>query len=320
MPELGYALSSEEHTPRDMVRNAARAEEIGFDFALISDHYHPWLDRQGNSAFVWSVIGGIAEATENLRLGTGVTCPILRIHPAIIAQAGATAAEMMPGRFFLGVGTGENLNEHILGQHWPPPEVRLEMLEEAVDVMRKLWQGGLKSHYGRHFTVENARIYTLPEEPPPVYIAASGPNAMRLAGRLGDGMISLAPDEDLLSEFDESGGRNKRRYGMMTVCWAPSEEQARKTAHECWPNTALKGALSRELALPSHYEAAVSHVTVDEVAEKIVCSPDPEKHISKIHAYLDAGYDHVYIHQVGPDQEGFFRFYESEILPNLDGF
>src|SRR3954465_13378228 len=161
MAELGYALSSEEHRPNDLVRAAQRAEEVGFTFALISDHFHPWVDAQGQSPFVWSVLGGIAHATQRLRVGTGVPCPLVRVHPAIIAQATATVAAMMPGRFFLGVGSGENLNEHILGDRWPLPDERLEMLEEAVEVIRLLWQGGEQTHRGRHYTVDHARVYTL---------------------------------------------------------------------------------------------------------------------------------------------------------------
>ena len=191
MTEIGYALSSEEHRPSDLARNARRAEEAGFSFALISDHFHPWVDRQGHSPFVWSVIGGIAQTTERLRLGTGVTCPTMRIHPAIIAHAAATAADMMPGRFFLGVGTGENLNEHVLGDHWPPADVRREMLEEAVDVIRLLWQGGVQSHYGDYYTVENARLYTLPDELPPIVLAASGTKAA--SSRVASATASWAP-------------------------------------------------------------------------------------------------------------------------------
>src|SRR5947207_9251924 len=182
MVELGYALSSEEHAPNDLVRNARLAEEAGFSFALISDHIHPWVDRQGNSSFVWSVVGGIARETERLRLGTGVTCPTTRIHPAIVAHAAATCAAMMPGRFFLGVGSGENLNEHIVGEGWPEASVRQEMLEEAIHIMRELWEGGLQSLRDGYFVVENARIYTLPDEPPPILVAAAGQRAAEMAG------------------------------------------------------------------------------------------------------------------------------------------
>ena len=204
--ELGYALSSEEHAPLDLVAHARRAEESGFTFALVSDHFHPWIDAQGQSPFVWSVLGGIAVQTERLRIGTGVTCPMIRMHPAIVAQAAATSAAMLPGRFFLGVGTGENLNEHVLGDRWPPTFVRREMLREAVEVMRELWQGELTSHRGTHYTVENARLYTLPEEPPEIMVAASGPKAAELAGEIGDGLVATAPDRELVSTFDGAGG------------------------------------------------------------------------------------------------------------------
>ena len=265
--ELGYAVSSEEHRPLDLVRNAAKAEEVGFTFALVSDHFHPWIDRQGQSAFVWNVLGGIALATEQLVVGTGVTCPTIRIHPAIVAQAAATTAAMLPGRFFLGVGTGENLNEHVLGQRWPSTEIRREMLEEAVGVIRELWRGDLTSHRGRHYTVENARIYTLPDEPIDVLVAAGGPKAAEVAGRIGDGLISTAPDAALLDAFDEAGGNGKPRYAQLTVCWAKSEADARRTAHQVWPNAALEGPLGQELPLPSHFEAAAAMVTEDDVAE-----------------------------------------------------
>jgi coenzyme F420-dependent glucose-6-phosphate dehydrogenase len=315
--ELGYALSSEEHGPNALIRNAKAAEEAGFTFALISDHYHPWVDAQGQSPFVWSVIGGIAQATERLRLGTGVTCPTIRLHPAIIAQAAATSAVMMEGRFFLGVGTGEELNEHILGDRWPSPPVRLEMLEEAIDVMRLLWQGGYQSHTGEHYTVEQARIYTLPDEPPPIAVAAAQPKAAQLAGRLGDAFVGVAPEAELVQEFEQAGGKGKPRYGQITVCYAKTEEEARKTAFEVWPNAGLEGPLSQELAIPEHYEAAAKLLSEDDVAKTVICGPDPERHLETIRGYEQAGYDHVYVHQVGPDQESFLRFYAEEILQKV---
>src|SRR4051794_13919971 len=198
MPELGFALSSEDHAPNDLVRQAALAEQAGFTFCLISDHYHPWITKQGHAPFVWSTLGGIAQATSTIRVGTGVTCPLIRIHPAIVAQAAATVGCMMPGRFFLGVGSGENLNEHVLGDRWPLPDERLEMLEEAVQVIRLLWQGGEQTHRGKHYTVDHARIYDLPDELPGVFVAAAQPNAAELAGRIGDGLISTSPDEQVV--------------------------------------------------------------------------------------------------------------------------
>jgi coenzyme F420-dependent glucose-6-phosphate dehydrogenase len=317
VPALGYTLSSEEHAPTELVRYARRAEETGFSYALISDHFHPWIDRQGQSPFVWGVLGAIAQATERLQVGTGVTCPTIRLHPAIVAHAAATAGALMPGRFFLGVGTGENLNEHVLGGRWPPGDVRLEMLEEAIEVIRRLWQGGEQTHRGRHYTLEEARLYTLPDEPPPIAVAAAKPQAAELAGRLGDALIAVAPDPDVVERFDAAGGAGKPRYGQVHVCWAESEEEARRTARERWPNAAVPGELSQELPLPRHYEQAAATVTEEEVAEMVVCGPDADAHAAKIQEFADAGFDHVYVHQVGPDQEGFFDFYAREVLPRF---
>jgi coenzyme F420-dependent glucose-6-phosphate dehydrogenase len=317
MLEIGYALSSEEHSPNDLVNYARLAEDAGFTFALISDHFHPWIDRQGHSPFVWSVIGGIAQVTKKLRLGTGVTCPTIRIHPAIIAQAAATSAAMMPGRFFLGVGTGEALNEHILGDRWPTHDERLEMLEEAIEVIRLLWQGGEQKYRGAYYTVENARIYTLPDEPPPIMVAASGPKAAEGAGRIADGLISTSPDKEVVEKFQEQGGKRKPRYGQFTVCWDEDEAQARRTACEWWPNAALPGELSQELPTPAFFEQAAKLAREDDVAEAIICGPDPKKHIDKINEFAKAGFDHVYVHQVGPNQKGFISFYEKEVLPKI---
>ncbi|MGH3109416.1 MAG: TIGR03557 family F420-dependent LLM class oxidoreductase [Gaiellaceae bacterium] len=311
--DLGYAISSEEHRPLDIVRHARRAEEAGFSFALISDHFHPWIDRQGQSPFVWGVLGAIAAETESLRLGTGVTCPTIRMHPAIVGHAAATAAALMPGRFFLGVGTGENLNEHILGDRWPSANERLEMLEEAVELIRELWKGELTSFDGDHYFVQDARIYTLPEEPIEIVVAASAPAAAELAGRIGDGLVSTAPHAELVEGFLGAGGQGPR-YGQLTVCFAESEDEARSTALEIWPNAGLEGPLSQELALPSHFEAAVEMVDEDAIAEVVVCGPDPQRHLEGIQMFLDAGFDHVYVHQIGPEQHAFIDFYEREVL------
>ena len=252
MAEIGYTLSSEEFGPRELVRFAERAEQAGFDFASISDHFHPWVDAQGNSPFVWATLGGVAEATERIRVGTGVSCPTMRQHPALVAQAAATVAVMFEGRFFLGVGSGEALNEHILGEVWPETKVRQERLEEAITVVRLLWEGGLQSHHGDHYTVENARIYTLPDEPPPVIVATAGDRATEIAGRAGDGMFGLVPDADVIAAFEDAGGKGKPRYGQMHVCWAESEDEAKETAHRYWPNAVACGqpALGAAAAVP----------------------------------------------------------------------
>jgi G6PDH family F420-dependent oxidoreductase len=317
VPKIGYKLCSEEQSPQELIAYSRRAEEVGFDFAMISDHYHPWIDRQGQSSFVWAVLGGLSQVTKRIKIGTAVTCPTIRIHPAIIAQAAATIAAMLPGRFILGVGSGENLNEHIFGVHWPEIDVRHEMLEEAVEVIRLLWQGDQQSHYGNHYTVENARIYTRPDEPPPIIIAAGGSKAAELAGRIGDGLVATSPDKELKRKFEEAGGKGKPCYAEMAICWAKDEDGARRTAHEYWPTVALSGELSQVLPVPAHFEQATKLVKEEDVAREVICGPDPERHIARIKEYADAGYDHVWIHQIGPDQEGFFRFFEKDILPKL---
>ncbi len=317
MPEFGYTLSSEEHPPGDLVRHVRRAEELGFPFAAISDHFHPWVDEQGQAPFVWAVLGGIAEATSTIRIGTGVTCPTIRVHPAIVAQAAATVATMMPGRFFLGVGTGENLNEHVTGEHWPAPDERLDMLEEAIEVIRTLWEGGYQTIRGDYYNVEQARIYTLPDEPPAIIVAADKPLASDLAGRSGDGLWSTQPNSETVKGFEEAGGEGPR-YIQVHLCWAESEDEAIETAHRVWPNAGIPGDLSQELVIPRHYEQAAKTVTPGLVAESVSCGPDPDGVLEQVQTCLEAGYDHVYFHQIGPDQEGFFRFWERELRPQLE--
>jgi coenzyme F420-dependent glucose-6-phosphate dehydrogenase len=317
MAPIGYALSTEELPPDRLVRYARMAEEAGFEFALISDHYHPWIDRQGESPFVWTVIGAIANATERLTLGTGVTCPTIRMHPAVVAHAAATAAAMMPGRFFLGVGSGENLNEHVVGERWPPVAVRLEMLEEAIEAIRELWTGKLVSHRGKHYTIENARLYTLPDEQPLLVVAAAGPKAAELAGGIGDGLVCVSPQAEVVEAFEAAGGAGKPRYGQVHVCWAADEDEAKRTALEWFPNIALPGDLSQELPQPADFEDASTLLSEDEMAEIVACGPDPQRHLEMIGRFHEAGFDHVYVHQIGPDQEGFMDFYAHEVLPRV---
>jgi len=316
--EVGVSLSSEEQGPAALVRVAHRAEELGFGFAMISDHFHPWIDQQGQSPFVWSVLGAIAQATERLRIGTAVTCPLIRIHPVVLAQAAATTSVLMEGRFLFGVGTGENLNEHVVGARWPPIDVRLEMLEEAVALIRHLWQGGLRSWRGRHYTVEDARVYTLPEPVPPILVAAGGRKSAELAGRIGDGLIAVEPDQELAQTFSGAGGGRKPRYGQVAACWAPDRDRALETAHRWWPLAGVPGPLRSELRLPSQFEAACRLVRPEEVARNIVLGPDPEPHAKALQEFQGAGYEHVFVHQVGPDQEGFLEFYAKEVLPAVN--
>jgi G6PDH family F420-dependent oxidoreductase len=315
--KLGYFLSSEEWGPDDLVWQARRAEEAGFEALWISDHYHPWIDEQGNSPFVWAVIGAIAQATERLPLTTGVTCPTLRLHPAVTAQAAATAACMLPGRFALGVGSGEALNEHIFGDRWPEVEERLEMLEEAVEVMRLLWRGGQRSHRGRHYRVENARIYTLPDGPPRVIVSGFGPKATDVAARIGDGYATTTADGDLITRFREGGGADKVVQAGTKVCFGEDEAAARRTAHRLWPNEVLPGELAQVLPTPAHFEQACQLVTEDMVAGSVPCGPDLERHVASLQGFADTGVDELFVQQIGPDQEAFFAAYERDVLPRF---
>lgn len=315
MTEIGIFLSSEDHGPTELVRLAQQAEAAGFRSVTVSDHYHPWTDRQGESPFVWNVVGAVA-ATTQLRITTGVTCPTMRIHPAVIAQAAATSAVMAQGRFRLGVGTGENLNEHVLGDRWPAADERMEMLEEAVEVMRALWQGKITDHEGKHYKVVNARIYTLPDEPPPVIVSGFGPKATAMAARIGDGYMSTSPEPDLPQQYSDDGGKGPK-VALMKVCWGDDEVQCRKTAFELWPTTGVPGELSQELPMPGHFEQASEKVTEDDVAKKIICGPDPQRHLEMVQKYAEAGYDEIYVTQVGEDVEGFLDFYQREIVPKV---
>ena len=315
MADVGFFLSSEEHGPGRLVDYARMAEEVGFRSVMISDHFHPWLERQGESPFVWSVIGAMA-ATTGLRVTTGVTCPTVRIHPAVVAQAAATSSLMLEGRFALGVGSGEALNEHILGDRWPPADLRLEMLEEAVDVMRRLWQGGVVSHHGAHYTVENARLYSCPDEPPPVLVSGFGPKSLSLAARIGDGFVTTSPEADAVRSYREQGGQGPT-VATVKVCWGQDESAARKLAFELWKTTSVPGELNQELPMPAHFEQAAQNVTEDMVASKITCGPDPERHLQAVTQFLEAGFDEVYVTQVGEDQGGYLDFYVREVRPRL---
>ncbi|MQY04236.1 LLM class F420-dependent oxidoreductase [Actinomadura macrotermitis] len=318
MTKFGYFLSCEEQEPHELVRQAKLAEEAGFEGLWISDHYHPWLDEQGQSSFVWSVIGALSQVV-SLPVTTAVTCPIMRIHPAVIAQAASTSQVLLKGRFRLGVGTGEALNEHITGEHWPALDDRLEMLEEAVGIMRSLFGGGQVSHYGPNYTVETARLYTRHDTPPPVYISGFGPKAASLAGRVGDGYISTMPDPGLVSAFDEAGGAGKPKLGGLKACWAQDEDQGVKTVHRLWRNEQVGGEAAQLLPLPRHFAQVSELVTEDMVRQNVPCGPDPERHVAAIRPFVDAGYDEVYINQVGPEPDGFFAFYRDEVLPRLRG-
>ena len=317
MTTFGYTLSSEEQGPRDLVRQAVHAEELGFEFVSISDHFHPWTESQGHSPFVWAVLGAIAQATERVDVGVGVTCPIMRIHPVILAQATATTSLLLHDRFFWGVGTGEALNEHVVAQRWPAPNVRREMLEEAISVIRELWKGETVSHRGQYYEVENARIFDAPETDIPVVMSAFGPSAAELAGRIGDGYWGTAPDKELLDTYASAGGKG-HRYAQLTLCWGEDEDAARKTVHEIWPNAGIEGQLSQDLPTWTHFEMATAPLTTEQITKSVPCGPDIAGELADtVQKYVDAGYDSIYFHQIGPDQEGFFRFWERDLQPAL---
>jgi G6PDH family F420-dependent oxidoreductase len=315
MTELGYFLSCEEHDGRTIVAQAQAVEAAGFRKVSISDHFHPWLDDQGHSPFVWSVIGGIA-ATTSLEVTTAVTAPIMRIHPVILAQATATCAQMLEGRFRFGVGTGERLNEHVLGQHWPPAVIRREMLVEAVDIIRELWAGELITRQGQYYDVENARIYTRPEGPIPVLVSAFGPEAAAMAAEIGDGFVSTSPDAKGLQRYRGGGGTGPA-LATIKVCWGPDEAACKERAHRLWRSSGVPGESSQELSVPSHFDQASQIVTPDQMAEKIVCGPDVDRYVERVRQYLDAGFDEIHLSQVGEDVEGFLGFFRTDVEPKL---
>ncbi|MEV7428435.1 TIGR03557 family F420-dependent LLM class oxidoreductase [Nocardioides sp. NPDC092400] len=312
---FGYFLSCEEYTPQQLIEQAVAAEEAGFEALWISDHFHPWNDEQGESAFVWSVIGALSQAC-SLPVTTAVTCPTVRVHPAVVAQAAATASVMLDGRFTLGVGTGEALNEHVLGGPWPSLDVRLEMLEEAVDVMRELWTGQTVTRQGKHYQVDTARLYTLPEQPVPVYVSAFGPKALQAAIAIGDGFVSTAPDADSVAQFKEATG-GKPTQGGVKVAWAATEDEGVDHAHRLWANAGLPGELAQVLPSPKHFEQASQLVTRESTAGSIVAGPDVARHVDQLQQYVDAGYDEVYVANMGPHYLDMIRAYGSEVLPQL---
>jgi len=312
--KVGCFLSSEEFGPRDLIEQARRAERAGFHALWISDHYHPWNDEQGHSPFVWSTIGALAEAT-SLPVTTGVTCPTVRIHPAIIAQAAATSGVMHGGRFSLGVGSGEALNEHILGNRWPEADVRLEMLEEAVEVIRLLWQGGQRSHHGRHYTVENARVYDLPAEPPPILVSGFGPKAVKLAARIGDGFVTTSPDADAIGLYRSEGGTGPVHAGTK-VCFMDDADKALETVLRLWPNEGLPGELAQVLPTPAHFEQACELVTGEHISTPV--GPDLDKHVESLQQYADAGVDELFVQQIGPEQDAFFTTWADKVLPRFN--
>jgi G6PDH family F420-dependent oxidoreductase len=316
---IGFFLATEEFTPAELLAQARAAEEAGFHGLWISDHFHPWNDEQGQSPFVWTVLGALSQVTSRGPVTTAVTCPTVRIHPAVIAQAAATSAAMFGDRFRFGVGSGEALNEHVLGDPWPEAGVRLEMLEEAIDLIRELWRGGVVNHRGAHYRVQHARLYTLPESPPPIPVSGFGPKAVDLAARIGGGYVITMPDAELIRRYRSNGGGDKVVQAGVKVCWGPDEAEARRTVRRLWPGEGLPGELAQVLPTPEHFEQATELVTEEMLAEAVPCGPDLDRHIDAMQEFADAGVDELYIHQIGGPGDDFFSTYAREILAHFEG-
>jgi G6PDH family F420-dependent oxidoreductase len=318
MVEIGYTMMTEQAGPRDLVEHVVEAERAGFDFSVTSDHYFPWLESQGHAPYAWSVLGAAAQATVRMPFMTYVTCPTSRCHPAVVAQKAATLQLLSEGRFRLGLGSGENLNEHVVGGGWPSPQARLEMLEEAVEIIRELFGGGNVHHQGTHFEVANARLWDLPDEPPPIGVAVSGKRSCSLAGRLADLVIATEPEPELIEAFDRSGGRGKPRVGQLPVCYDPDREAAVARAHEQF-RWALGGwPVNAELPGPSGFEGATRYVTPEDTAGAIPCGDDVDTFMEAVRPYVEAGFTEIALVQVGGDQQlPFIAWAEKTLLPAL---
>jgi G6PDH family F420-dependent oxidoreductase len=318
MAKFGYTALCEQTPVRQLVSDLAAAEEAGFDFSVISDHYFPWLEEQGHSGYAWSVLGAAAQATWQLPLMTFVTCPSFRYHPAIIAQKAATMGVLSNGRFTLGLGAGENLNEHVVGLGWPMTRIRHERLRESVAIIRELFGGEYVNFSGSHFDVERAKLYDLPDEPVPISIAVSGPDSVAIAADLGDGMIAVQPDAGLTSAYSKLAGPRKPRYTQVPVSYDIAESPARDRARRLWRWSAAGWHVMSELPEPRAFDAASERITEDDITSVVPCGPDTELHIAAIKRYLDAGFTHIALVQVGAEQqERFTAWAAGELLPAL---
>ncbi|GGU48353.1 LLM class F420-dependent oxidoreductase [Streptomyces lavendofoliae] len=318
MVQIGYTMMTEQAGPRALVDHVVQAEQVGFDFSVTSDHYFPWLRSQGHAPHAWTVLGAAAQATSRIPLMTYVTCPTFRYHPTVVAQKAATLQLLSEGRFRLGLGSGENLNEHVVGGGWPPVDVRHEMLEEAVGIIRALFEGGHVTHHGTHFDVESAKIWDLPDEPPPIGLAVSGRRSCELAGRLADLVIATEPKGDLLDAFDRYGGEGKPRVGQLPVCYDPDKEAAVRRAHDQFRWFGSGWKVNSELPHPDSFDAATQFVRPEDVADAIPCGDDPDDFVAAVKPYADAGFTEIALVQIGGDsQPAFLDWSAKKLLPAL---
>ncbi|NGO76801.1 LLM class F420-dependent oxidoreductase [Streptomyces sp. YC504] len=318
MVQIGYTMMTEQAGPRALVDDLVAAERAGFDFSVTSDHYFPWLESQGHSPYAWSVLGAAAQATSRIPLMTYVTCPTTRYHPAVVAQKAATMQLLSEGRFRLGLGSGENLNEHVVGGGWPSARVRLDMFEEAVGIIRALFTGDNVNHEGTHFDVANARLWDLPDELPPIGIAVSGERSCALAGELGDLVIATEPKAELLESFDRHGGSGKPRVGQLPVCFDPDKDAAIARAHDQFRWSVGGWPVNAELPGPTAFAGATQYVTPQDMAEKIPCGNDVDEFVEAVRPFAEAGFTEIALVQVGGDhQRPFIDWAEKELLPAL---
>ncbi|MGW6419978.1 LLM class F420-dependent oxidoreductase [Streptomyces sp. NPDC055055] len=318
MMHIGYTMMTEQAGPRELVGHVVEAERAGFDFSVISDHSFPWLEEQGHAPYAWSVLGAAAQATSRIPLMTYVTCPTFRYHPAVIAQKAATLQLLSEGRFRLGLGSGENLNEHVVGAGWPSARVRLAMLDEAAEIIRALFAGGYVTRHGRYFPVENARLWDVPDTPPPVGVAVSGPRSCALAGRHADLLIATEPRRELVQAFEAQGGAGKPRMGQLPVCHDTDREVAEARAHAQF-RWALGGwRVNSELPLPASFDQASQHTRPEDVAKSIPCGDDVGAVVDAVRPFAEAGFTDVALVQIGGDSQlPFLRWAETRLLPAL---
>lgn len=314
--QLGFKLIAEGYDPREIVRQSVAAEQAGFDFVEVSDHYHPWLYSQGHSGYAFSMLGAMAQATSRVGLATGVTAPIMRQHPAIVAQAAATLGVLSEGRFTLGLGSGERLNEHVTGEGWPSVSVRQEMLREAIEIIRMLWQGGYQSYRGAHFTIDDARVFDLPEEQVKIILAAGGDRAAQMAAELADGLFSTEAKPNLVRDYEAAGGTGPR-YAEVPLSYAPTEQEAAESAHRLFRFGLLGWKLQSELPNPINFEAAADWVKPEDVRQNFGCGPDPDRHLEVTGEFADAGFDHLALVNAGPDMDAFFTYFADTLGPRL---
>ncbi|MGW7468307.1 LLM class F420-dependent oxidoreductase [Streptomyces xantholiticus] len=318
MAQFGYTMMTEQAGPRELVGHVVGAENAGFDFSVISDHYFPWLASQGHAPYAWSVLGAAAQATSRIPLMTYVTCPTIRYHPAVVAQKAATVQLLSQGRFRLGLGSGENLNEHVVGADWPAAHVRLDMLDEAAGIIRRLLDGEHVTHHGAHFDVVDAKLWDVPEDRVPIGIAVSGDRSCAVAGRTADLVIATEPKRELLDAFDRYGGTGKPRVGQLPVCYDTDRDAAVKRAHDQFRWAVGGWRVNAELPGPKSFEQATELVTPDDIAEAVPCGDDIGAFTEAVRAYVDAGFTEVALVQIGGDQqEPFLQWARNELLPAL---